>query len=125
MNVFTYRLTYVVLSIALTTLAAWRMHRSGRILLAGTFSANRELADSINRSIGAGFFFFMFGFIVVTQGQGESVLAAPAILPGLGLIQIGFVCVVLGVLHFLHIFILSRLVAGIYGRAYHRDSTLS
>ena len=125
MNVLTYRLTYVVLSTVLTALAAWRMHRSGRILLADTFSAHRELADSINRSIGAGFFFFMFGFIVVAQGQGESILTAPAILPESGLIQLGFVCLVLGAMHFLHIFLLSRLVARIRGCAYHSDSILS
>jgi len=125
MNVFSYRLTYVAISVALTACAAWWMHRNGRILLADTFSANRELANSINRLIGVGFFFFMFGYIVVTQGQGQSILTAPAILPEVGFIQIGFVCVVLGMMHFLHIFILSRLIARVRGGTYHRDSILS
>jgi len=125
MNIFTYRLTYLAISIALIFCAAWWMHRSGRILLSDTFSANPELANSINRSIGIGYFLFMFGYLVVTESWGQSLFSDLAILPQVGCIQIGFLCLVLGGMHFLHIFILSRLVYRARRCTSHRDSMLA
>lgn len=125
MSVFTYRLTYLVISVALIFCAAWWMHRSGRILLSDTFSAKPELANSINRSIGIGYFLFMFGYLVVTESWGQSLFSEPTILPHIGCVQIGFLCLVLGGMHFLHIFILSRLVSTVRCRTSHRDSILA
>jgi hypothetical protein len=125
MNIFTYQLTYLLIKIALIFCAAWWMHRTGRILLSDTLSVNPELANSVNRSIGIGYFLCMFGYLVITETWGQSLFSTPAIIPQVGCVQIGFLCWVLGVMHFLHIFIVSRLVSTVRRSTSNRDSMLA
>lgn len=100
--------TYLVISIAITIWVAGTLSRSGRVFLVDAFHGNAELADSVNHLLVVGFYLVTFGYVTLalsTTGQ----LNTPRQVIELVSDKIGFVLLVLGVMHFINLYVFSQL----------------
>jgi len=101
-------LAYLLLSIAITVWVARTLHRSGRAFLIDAFHGQTELADSVNHLLVVGFYLINLGWIVSslrTYGDLETVRAAIELLSE----KVGWVLLVLGLMHFFNLFLFTRI----------------
>src|SRR5215468_2373979 len=101
-------LAYLLLSVALTIWVAKTLHKNGRIFLVDSFLGNEPLADSVNHLLVVGFYLVNIGFVTLALKYGDKAVDAQS---GLEILssKVGFVLVVLGVMHFFNLFVFSRL----------------
>lgn len=99
---------YLAISIAITVWVGRTLHKNGRVFLVENFKGNELVADSINHLLLVGFYLINLGFISLTlKSQGappETTEVAIEFLSG----KIGFIIIVLGVMHFFNMFALVR-----------------
>ena len=101
-------LLYVIVSAALTVWVGRTLYRNGRIFLMRCFADNEELTDSVNRLLLVGFYLINFGYVCLALKTTQQV-------PGwreaieLMSVKIGLVLCVLGVMHFLNLYIFTRI----------------
>lgn len=101
-------LAYLLLSIAITVWVARTLHRSGRAFLIDAFHGQTELADSVNHLLVVGFYLINLGWIVSslrTYGELDTVRAAIELLSE----KVGWVLLVLGLMHFFNLFLFTRI----------------
>ncbi len=101
-------LAYLLLSIAITVWVARTLHRSGRAFLIDAFHGQTELADSVNHLLVVGFYLINLGWIVSslrTYGELDTVRAAMELLSE----KVGWVLLVLGLMHFFNLFLFTRI----------------
>jgi len=106
MIVQTY-IAYLFISIAMTIWVANTLSKNGRVFLVDSLLGNETLADSINHLLVVGFYLINIGFILLslkTQGLVVNLRESIEFLS----IQIGFVLLVLGVLHFANIILIAK-----------------
>ena len=99
---------YLILSICLTIWVARTLHRGGRRFLVDVFNQDTELADSVNHLLVVGFYLVNLGFVTMfmrTHHAISEVAGAMEILAD----KIGWVLLALGSMHFLNLYIFSRL----------------
>ena len=106
-TVSTY-LVYLGISVAMTVWVARTLHKNGRIFLVDSFLGNEPLADSVNHLLVVGFYLINIGFITLALRYGDKATDAQT---GLEILcsKVGLVLVVLGFMHFLNLFIFSKL----------------
>lgn len=109
-NVFTY-IAYLAVSIALTVWVAKTLRLRGRTFLVEAFGGNDELADSVNHLLVVGFYLINAGYITLTMKSEETLIGARAAMEMLS-DKIGFVLLVLGVMHFFNLFVFSKIRNG-------------
>ncbi|HUG54037.1 MAG TPA: hypothetical protein VMR21_10555 [Vicinamibacteria bacterium] len=105
--VWTY-LTYLAASLAITVWVARTLHRNGRIFLVDAFQGNEALADSVNHLLVVGFYLVNVGFVTLALKEETlpvDMRTAIEMLSG----KIGLVLLVLGAMHFLNMYVFSRL----------------
>lgn len=105
--VYTYA-AYLALSVGLTVWVARTLFKNGRIFLVESFGTNETLADSVNHVLVVGFYLINIGYVSLALrfgGQANNVQEAIEYLST----KVGFVLVVLGVMHFANLLIFSRL----------------
>jgi hypothetical protein len=107
MLVYTY-LFYVVLSLGLTIWVARTLFHNGRIFLVDVFAGNEELADSVNRLLVVGFYLINLGYVCLALRVTDTVMKGSDAIEALSW-KIGLVLVVLGGMHFLNLYIFSRI----------------
>jgi len=99
---------YLTLSIALTVWVARTLFNNGRIFLVDVFHGNEALADSVNHLLVVGFYLINLGYVslalkitspVDDTRQSIEVLAT----------KMGFVLLVLGVMHFSNLALFSKI----------------
>jgi len=105
--VVTYAL-YLTISVMLTVWVGKTLHRNGRVFLVDAFSGNEELADSVNHLLVVGFYLVNVGFVALAiklglQGHGVAGLFESVS------IKVGTVLLVLGGMHFLNLYVFSRI----------------
>ena len=105
--VVTYVL-YLVISILLTIWVGKTLHKNGRIFLVDAFSGNEELADSVNHLLVVGFYLVNAGFVALAIKLGLRPTDIAALFETVS-IKVGTVLVVLGGMHFLNLYIFSRI----------------
>src|SRR5712672_1069214 len=105
--VMTY-LAYLILSVGLTVWVARTLHKNGRIFLVDSFMGNELLADSVNHLLVVGFYLINIGFVTLALRYGDKATDAQTALEILST-KVGLVLVVLGGMHFLNLFIFSKL----------------
>lgn len=99
---------YLVLSIVLTFWVAKTLHHHGRVFLVTAFHGDEKLADSVNHLLVVGFYLINLGWVTLA-------LRSDARLTGVGDVfellstKLGVVLLVLGVMHFLNIFVFNRM----------------
>ncbi len=98
---------YLLISIALTVWVARTLSTNGRIFLIDSLS-NEKLADSVNHLLVVGFYLLNIGYITLAmkiEHKPDSFVQSLELLST----KIGFVLVILGIIHFFNIFMFGRL----------------
>ncbi len=100
--------TYLAVSLAVTVWVAQTLHRNGRSFLIDAFQGNRELADSVNHLLVVGFYLINIGYVTLALRTADPV---PTVRSAIELVcdKLGVVLIVLGVMHFLNLYVFNRL----------------
>ena len=98
---------YLALSIALTVWVARTLSRNGRLFLVDVFG-REDLADSVNHLLVVGFYLINLGYIALALKLGYDVAGARESMEALSR-KVGMVLLVLGAMHFLNLFVFSRM----------------
>src|SRR5256714_2176159 len=101
-------LAYLATSVALTIWVARTLHKNGRIFLVDSFLGNEPLADSVNHLLVVGFYLINIGFVTLALKYGDKATDAQTALEILSS-KVGFVLVVLGIMHFFNLYVFSKL----------------
>lgn len=105
--VWTYAV-YLLVSIALTVWVAKTLHKNGRIFLVDSFGGNEPLADSVNHLLVIGFYLMNIGYVTLALKYGVEIANAREAIETFST-KIGLVLVVLGGMHFLNLFVFTRM----------------
>jgi hypothetical protein len=98
---------YLLLSLAVTVWVARTLHKNGRVFLVDAFHGNTELADSVNHLLVVGFYLINIGYVTLalrTEGNLFTLRSAIELVSD----KIGIVLLVLGGMHFLNLYVFSR-----------------
>jgi energy-converting hydrogenase Eha subunit E len=99
---------YLIWSILATVWVARTLHKNGRIFLVDAFAGNEGLADSVNSLLVAGFYLINIGYVAVAL---ESPLVIDSVQRVIEVFsaKVGWVLLVLGLMHFFNLFVFSRM----------------
>lgn len=105
--VVTY-VVYLLISVNLTIWVARTLHKRGAIFLIDAFHGNHELAASVNHLLVVGFYLVNIGFVSLALKSDAQVLTSRA---GIEMLsdKLGWVMLILGGMHFLNLFVFSRI----------------
>lgn len=101
-------LTYVGLSVALTIWVAHTLSRAGVLFLRDVFDGNDKLADAVNHLLVVGFYLVNLGYVSLALRTDAVVRTSRDAIETLSW-KIGLVLVALGVMHFLNMYVFSRI----------------
>lgn len=107
LTVWTYAI-YLLISIALTVWVARTLHRNGRVFLVRAFHADEHLADSVNHLLVVGFYLINIGWVTLALKYGVDVPHLAGVFETLST-KLGFVLLLLGVMHFLNLYVFNRM----------------
>lgn len=107
MTVATY-LLYLLIAIPLTIWVATTLSRNGRVFLVDVFDGNSELAQAVNKLLVVGFYLLNLGFVTLYLRVGGEVGSARELVEVLS-VKIGFVMLVLGVIHFVNVYVFNAI----------------
>ena len=99
---------YLAASLTTTIWVAQTLRQNGRSFLIDAFHGNRDLADSVNHLRVVGFYLINVGYVTLalrTAAQVATVRNAIELVCD----KLGLVLIVLGVMHFLNLYIFNRL----------------
>ena len=99
---------YLVASLTATIWVAQTLRQNGRSFLIDAFHGNREVADSVNHLLVVGFYLINVGYVTLalrTAAQVATVRNAIELVCD----KLGLVLIVLGLMHFLNLYIFNRL----------------
>jgi len=99
---------YLAASLTTTIWVAQTLRQNGRSFLIDAFHGNRDLADSVNHLLVVGFYLINVGYVTLalrTAAQVATVRNAIELVCD----KLGLVLIVLGVMHFLNLYIFNRL----------------
>jgi hypothetical protein len=99
---------YIPVSVLLTVWVATTLFRHGRRFLIDVFRGDEGLADSVNHLLVVGFYLINLGYVSLQMKLDSAPGSTAEILEALAL-KIGFVLVVLGLMHFGNLFLFSKL----------------
>jgi len=108
MHIVISYLVYLVISINLTIWVARTLHKRGAIFLVDAFQGNAELAASVNHLLVVGFYLINIGFVSLALKSDAAVATTRAAIEMLS-DKLGWVLLILGAMHFLNLFIFSRI----------------
>jgi len=106
-TVVTYAI-YLVISIGLTMWVARTLSRNGQVFLKDVLRGREELAAAVNHLLVVGFYLVNLGFVALYLKVGETIENARGSFEALS-VKIGTVLLVLGVLHLLNVYVLTRI----------------
>lgn len=101
-------LIYLAISIMLTVWVAQTLYNNGKIFLVESLNGNEALANSVNHLLRVGFYLINIGYISLALKESafiETFQQMIEVLSG----KVGFVLVVLGILHFTNLLILNKM----------------
>jgi hypothetical protein len=101
-------LLYLAISIVLTIWVARTLFRNGRVFLVDVFHGNEKLADSVNHLLVVGFYLINLGYISLMLRLGYDIKDTRYSIEALS-VKLGAVLLVLGGMHFLNLFVFSRM----------------
>lgn len=99
---------YVALSAILTVWVATTLSRHGKRFLVDVFRGDNSLADSVNHLLVVGFYLVNLGYISLQLKLDIPPANFAQVVEALAT-KVGFVLVVLGVMHFGNLFVLARM----------------
>jgi len=100
--------TYIAISLAVTIWVARTLHQRGRIFLVDAFHGQVELADSTNHLLVVGFYLINVGYVAFALKTTEN---TTNLRQAIELVsdKLGLVLLVLGVMHFLNLYVFARI----------------
>ena len=98
---------YLTVSVALTIWVGRTLHRAGRVFLLQAFHGNTEMAESVNHLLVVGFYLLNSGYVALALSTADSPTDARQAIE-LVSAKLGTVLLVLGVLHFLNLYVIHR-----------------
>ena len=101
-------IVYLTVSVALTIWVARTLHRNGRLFLVDAFGGHEELADSVNHLLVVGFYLINIGYVTLALKYGDKPANLQEAFEYCST-KVGLVLLVLGVMHFLNLFVFSRM----------------
>ena len=101
-------LLYLAISIVLTIWVARTLFANSRVFLVDVFHGNEKLADSVNHLLVVGFYLINLGYISLMLRLGYEVKDTRYSIEALS-VKLGAVLLVLGGMHFLNLFVFSRM----------------
>lgn len=104
-------LSYIVISIGITVLVARTLSHNGRIYLIDGFDGDDRLASSINHMLVVGFYLVNLGWVLLRMQTGMRIANFEQLIVYLAS-GLGFVLLVLGVIHFFNMYAIHK-----YGNA--------
>ena len=99
---------YLIISLGLTAWVANTLHKNGHYFLVESFNGNEALANSVNHLLVVGFYLINLGYIAFALTEARNIESSQNLIEVLSL-KIGRVLMVLGILHFMNIFIFSSI----------------
>ncbi|MEJ6728172.1 MAG: hypothetical protein QNK83_03265 [Akkermansiaceae bacterium] len=99
---------YLAIAIPVTIWVAKTLHKNRRVFLVDTFGGNSEMADSVNHLLVVGFYLVNIGFVSLFLKIDSKVQEVTGIFEALST-KLGIVLLVLGAMHFMNLFIFSKL----------------
>ena len=99
---------YLAISLAVTVWVARTLHKNGRVFLVEAFQGNAELADSVNHLLVVGFYLINVGYVAMAL-RTNAILDTPRQAIELVSDKIGGILLVLGMMHFLNLYVFHRL----------------
>ncbi len=108
MHVVVCYAAYLLVSISATIWVARTLYQNGRAFLLEAFHGNNQLAESVNHLLVVGFYLINVGYVALSLRTQSEVATARAAIE-LVCDKLGVVLIVLGVMHFLNLFIFNRL----------------
>ena len=98
---------YLAISLLITVWVAHTLHKNGRVFLVDAFHGDASLADSANHLLVVGFYLINVGWVAVAL---RSDVTPTSLRQAIELVstRIGVVLLVLGVMHFLNLYVFSR-----------------
>jgi hypothetical protein len=99
---------YLAVSLSATIWVAQTLRHNGRSFLIDAFHGNRELADSVNHLLVVGFYLINIGYVTLALHTGAKVETVRSSVE-LVCDKLGLVLIVLGVMHFLNLYVFNRL----------------
>ena len=97
---------YLMLSLAVTVWVARTLHANGRAFLVDAFHGQEALADSVNHLLVVGFYLINLGWIVRALTTKDALLTPRSAIELLSS-KMGTVFLVLGVMHFLNLYLFN------------------
>ena len=99
---------YLALSVSLTIWVARTLHRNGRVFLVEAFHGDEKLADSVNHLLVVGFYLINIGWVSIALRTGRKPDQIAEVFELLSY-KVGVVLLLLGVMHFLNIYVFSKM----------------
>lgn len=101
-------LIYLIITISVTIFVGRTLFNNGKIFLYDIFHQNKELADSVNRLLLIGFYLINVGYVVFATKITRNIISVQSMFETLS-IKIGIILFILGIMHFLNIYIFFNL----------------
>jgi len=99
---------YLAWSVAVTVWVARTLHKNGRVFLVDAFLGNEALADSVNHLLVVGFYLINIGYVTLALDSGLKPHSLQTAIEFFST-KIGWVLMVLGLMHFFNLYIFSQL----------------
>ncbi len=99
---------YLAVAIPVTIWVARTLHKNGAIFLVDCFDGNEEMAKSVNHLLVVGFYLINIGFVALYLKLAEQVTTGAGVFEAVSA-KLGVVLLVLGGMHFLNLFVFSRI----------------
>lgn len=98
---------YILLTGIMTVLVARSLAKNGRVFLVDAFEGNAPLAEAINQLLVMGFYLVNSGWVLVQLEAYTHVASIPDLVEVYAA-RAGSVLIVLGVMHFMNIYVFNR-----------------
>lgn len=106
-NAATY-VAYLLVTVPLTIWVARTLSKNGKVFLADVFEGKDGLADAVNQLLVVGFYLLNLGFVLLYLRNGREVYDLTGLLEALS-VKVGFVMLVLGVVHFMNVYVFNTI----------------
>lgn len=101
-------LIYIAVSLGLTFWVGTTLNRNGKVFLNHNYAESPDLVDAISNMLLVGFYLINIGFVAYTlRIAGEGPMTWAQVIEFLA-VKVGFIAIVLGVMHFALMFALQR-----------------
>lgn len=116
-------IVYLLTVICITVFVARTLSQNGVAFLIDGFDGDEKLAASINHLLVVGFYLINLGFALLQMGSQKDIVSIDKALVFLSS-KIGFVMMVLGLMHMLNLWIISRFKQGHLKRTMQNNALL-